>query len=78
MKSSALLLDKPKIAATPEEQDEVVEGIILIGLALALTNSSLESSIDNRLCCCDGLEIVGVFNVLRTPVIILENMLWVR
>jgi hypothetical protein len=70
MKSSALLFDKPKTATAAEE------GIILIDLVLvALTNSSLESSMDNRPCCCVGLEIVDVFIELRTPVRILENMM---
>jgi hypothetical protein len=75
MKSSALLFDKPKIATAAEVLEEV-EGIMLMGLVLALTNSSLESSIDSRPCVCVGLGIVGVLSVLRTPVRILENMLY--
>ena len=71
IKSSALLFDKPKIAAI-EEEPEWLE--MRMG-RLFLTNSSDESSKDSRLLDCCVVEGLVVFNELRIPVKILENMI---
>ena len=80
IKSSALLLDKPKMAAIEEEEDaEALEWLEMRMGRLFLTNSSDESSSESRLLlvdCCVDVEDLVVLRELRIPVKILENMMF--